>query len=207
MGLPAFQPQPDAPARVSPEDYLRLERDAEYKHEYYAGEIRAMAGASFAHNLVCANTLATLRGLLRSKGCTPVGSDQRVHVKNKSSFLYPDLSVVCGRPEFLEDKKPDTLLNPVFIAEVLSASTQDKDRGEKFMLYRQIPSLRHYLLLSSEAVHAELYSLDEQGRWVLTETRELSAVLDLAALGCQLPLADVYEGVTLAPSELELPLA
>ncbi|WP_262903299.1 Uma2 family endonuclease [Hymenobacter psoromatis] len=142
---------------------------------------------------------------MRGKGYTPVGSDQRVHVKNKSSFLYPDLSVVCGQPKFLEAKKPDTLLNPVFLAEVLSASTQDKDRGEKFMLYRQIPSLRHYLLLSSEAVHAELYSLDERGRWVLTEIRELSAMLDLEALGCQLPLAAVYEGVTLAadaPEEL-----
>ena len=135
---------------------------------------------------------------LRGKGCTPVGSDQRVHVKNKSSFLYPNVSVVGGQPEFLETKNPDTLLNPVFTAEVLSASTQDKDWGEKVMLYRQIPSLRHYLLLNSEAVHAELYSLDERGRWVLTETRELSAVLDLEALGCQSPPAAVYEGVTLA---------
>jgi Uma2 family endonuclease len=206
MGLPAFQPPFDAPTRVSPEDYLRLEREAEYKHEYYAGEIRAMAGASFAHNKVCINLAIGLGGLLRGKGCTPIGSDQRVHVKNKASFLYPDLSVVCGQPEFMEDKKPDTLLNPVLIAEVLSASTKDKDRGEKFMLYRQIPSLRHYLLLSSESVHAELYSLDEQGRWVLTETRDPAAVLDLAALGCQLPLADVYEGVTLASDEPELPL-
>ena len=203
MGLPAFQTsEPEAPARVSPADYLRLERAAEYKHEYYAGEIRAMAGASFAHNNVCANALFTLVGTLRGKGCTPVGSDQRVHVKNKSSFLYPDLSVVCGQPEFLEDKKPDTLLNPVLLAEVLSASTRDKDRGEKFMLYRQIPSLQHYLLLDSESVHAELFSLNEQGHWVLTETRELSAVLDLAALDCQLPLAAVYAGVTLTTAEL-----
>lgn len=206
MALPAFQA--DSPAYVSPEDYLRLERDATYKHEYYAGEILAMAGASFAHNQICANLTASLVSLLRGRGCTPVGSDQRVHVKNKSSFLYPDLSVVCGRPEFLEDKKPDTLLNPVFIAEVLSTSTKDKDRGEKFMLYRQLTSLRHYLLLDSESVHAELYSLDRQGHWVLTETRELNSVLDLAALGCQLSLTDAYEGVTLAlaPDEPELPL-
>ncbi|MEJ7662149.1 MAG: Uma2 family endonuclease [Hymenobacter sp.] len=116
---------------MSPADYLRLERAAEYKHEYYAGEIRAMAGAGFAHNKICVNLTISLGNSLRGKGCTPVGSDQRVHVKNKSSYLYPDLSVVCGQPEFLEAKNPDTLLNPVFIAEVLSASTQDKDRGEK----------------------------------------------------------------------------
>ena len=111
--------------------------------------------------------------------------------------------MVGGQPEFLETKNPDTLLNPVFIAEVLSASTQDKDWGEKVMLYRQIPSLRHYLLLNSEAVHAELYSLDERGRWVLTETRELSAVLDLETLGGQPPPAAVYEGVVLAAEAAE----
>lgn len=206
MGLPAFQAQPDAPAYVSPEDYLRLERDAEYKHEYYAGEIRAMAGAEPVHNEINYNFNQVLGPHLRRRGCKGYMGDQRVQTKNQSGYLYPDTVVACG-PKFSDKGRPQSLLNPVFIAEVLSASTQDKDRGEKFMLYRQIPSLRHYLLLSSESVHAELYSLDEQGRWVLTETRELSAVLDLAALGCQLPLADVYEGVTLISSELELPLA
>ena len=199
----AYQPaEADAPTRVSPADYLRWERAAEYKHEYYDGEIRAMAGASFAHNHICANALSTLMSALCGKGCAPLGSDQRVHVKNKSSFLYPDLSVVCGQPEFLEDKKLDTLLTPVLIAKVLFTSTRDKDRGEKFMLYRQIPGLRHYLLLDSESVHAELFSLDERGHWVLTETRELNAVLNLSGLDCQLPLADVYGGVTLAAPEL-----
>ncbi len=196
MELPALQA--DSPARVSPEDYLRLERAAEYKHEYYAGEIRAMAGASFAHNQVCANLTISLGNLLRGRGCTPLGSDQRVHVKNRASYLYPDVSVVCGTPEFLESKKPDTLLNPRVLVEVLSTSTKDIDRGEKFMLYRQTSSLRHYLLLDSESVHAELYSLDEQGRWVLTETRDPSAVLHFDHLGCQVPLAEVYAGIALA---------
>lgn len=195
MGLPAFQT--DLPDYVSPEDYLRREREAEYKHEYYGGKIRAMAGADFAHNRICANLTIGLGIQLRQKNCTPVGSDQRVHVKTKSSFSYPDLSVVCGQPEFLNDKKPDNLVNPMLLVEVLSPSTKDYDRGEKFMLYRQIPSLRHYLLLDSESVHAELYSLDELGRWVLTETRDIVAVLDLNHLGCQLALTEVYEGVEL----------
>ncbi|AMR28220.1 hypothetical protein A0257_14755 [Hymenobacter psoromatis] len=206
MGLPAFQPPSDAPARVSPADYLRLEREAEYKHEYFDGEIRAMAGAEPVHNEINYNFNQVLGPHLRRRGCKGYMGDQRVQTKSQAGYLYPDTVVACG-PEFSDKGRPQSLLNPVFIAEVLSASTQDKDRGEKFMLYRQIPSLRHYLLLSSQAVHAELYSLDERGRWVLTETRELSAVLDLEALDCQLPLATVYEGVALVSSEPELPLA
>lgn len=129
----------------------------------------------------------------------PLGSDQRVHVKNRASFLYPDVSVVCGKPEFLENKNPDTLLNPTLLIEVLSTSTADNDRGAKFMLYRQLPSLRQYLILDSESIHAELYSLDELSRWVLTETRDPQAVLDLSSIGCQVPLVEVYEGVQLVP--------
>lgn len=196
MGLPAYQLS-ETTAPVSPDDYLRLESESEYKHEYLNGRVVAMAGASFAHNRICANLIVNLGGQLRGKACTPLSSDQRVYVKNGASFLYPDVSVVCGKPQFLENKNPDTLLNPTLLIEVLSTSTADNDRGAKFMLYRQLPSLRQYLILDSESVHAELYSLDELGRWVLTETRDLQAVLDLGSIGCQVPLAEVYEGVQL----------
>ena len=205
MGLPASQPaEPEAPARVSPADYLRLEHAAEYKHEYYAGEVRAMAGAEPAHNEINYNFNQVLGPHLRRRGCKGYMGDQRVQTKNQSGYLYPNTVVAC-QPIFADKGRPKSLLNPIFIAEVLSTSTRDKDRGEKFMLYRQIPSLRHYLLLDSESVHAELYSQNEHGHWVLTETRELSAVLDLAALGCQLLLAEVYAGVALITTEPELP--
>ena len=194
MGLPAFQTEPTE--YVSPEDYLRLERQSEVKHEYIKGKIRAMAGAGYLHNLICANLTIEIGSQLRGKSCSVVGSDQRLQILSGSAFTYPDLTVVCGKPEFNEEKKPDTLLNPTLLVEVLSPTTGQYDRSDKFMLYRQVPSLRQYLTLDSLFVHAELYTLDELGRWVLTETSDLAAVLDLASIGCQVPLAEAYTGVT-----------
>lgn len=194
MGQPAVEP---AAQYVTPEDYLRLEREAVEKHEYFEGEIRAMAGARYAHNLICMNLGGEIRNQLRGKSCSVVGSDQRLQILSGSAYVYPDLTVVCGKPEFNEEKKFDTLLNPTLLVEVLSPSTANNDRGEKFMYYRQIPSLRQYLVLDSLSVHAELFSLDELGRWILTETRDLSAVLDLSSIACQVPLAEVYAGVEL----------
>ena len=196
MGLSAFETEPAD--YVSPEDYLRLEREAEFKHEYFEGEIRAMAGAKYAHNRICANLTIEIGSQLRGKSCAVVGSDQRLQILSGRAYVYPDLTVVCGAPEFNEKKPLDTLLNPTLLVEVLSPSTGSHDRGEKFMYYRQIPSLRQYLILDSQSVHAELYSLDELGRWVLTETRDLGAVLDLSSIGCQVPLAEVYSGVEVA---------
>ena len=188
--------QTEPTSYVSPEEYLRLEREAEFKHEYFQGEIRAMAGAGYAHNLICANLTGEIGSQLRGKGCSVVGSDQRLQIMSGSAFVYPDLTVVCGKPEFNEEKKPDTLLNPTLLVEVLSPTTGQYDRSDKFMLYRQVPSLRQYLTLDSRSIHAELYTLDELGRWVLTETRDLAAVLDLASIGCLVPLAEAYAGVT-----------
>ncbi|MDB5267471.1 MAG: hypothetical protein JWP58_511 [Hymenobacter sp.] len=193
MAQPAFQTEPTS--YVSPEEYLRLEREAEFKHEYFQGEIRTMAGAGYTHNLICANLTIEIGSRLRGKGCSVVGSDQRLQIMSGSAFVYPDLTVVCGKPEFNEEKKPDTLLNPMLLVEVLSPTTSQYDRSEKFMLYRQVPSLRQYLTLDAQAVHAELHTLDDLGRWVLTETRDLSDTLDLSSIGCQVPLAEVYAGV------------
>jgi Uma2 family endonuclease len=193
MAQPAFQTEPTR--YVSPEEYLRLEREAEFKHEYFQGEIRAMAGAGYAHNLICMNLGGEIRSQLRGKGCSVVGSDQRLQIMSGSAFVYPDLTVVCGKPEFNEEKKPDTLLNPTLLVEVLSPSTSQYDRSEKYMLYRQVPSLRQYLTLDAQAIHAELHTLDDLGRWVLTETRDLTDALDLSSIACQVPLAEVYAGV------------
>ncbi|MDQ2770232.1 MAG: Uma2 family endonuclease [Bacteroidota bacterium] len=190
MAQPALQPEPAA--YVSPEDYLRLERESEFKHEYYQGEVCAMAGAGYVHNLICANLTIAIGIQLRGKGCSVVGSDQRLQIMSGSAFVYPDLTVVCGPPAFNEEKKPDTLLNPTLVVEVLSPTTSQYDRSEKFMLYRQVPSLRQYLTLDAQSIHAELHTLDELGRWVLTETRDLTAVLDLGSIDCQVPLAEVY---------------
>lgn len=176
--------------------YLRREREAEFKHEYFQDEIRAMAGAGYAHHLINANLTIEIGSRLGGKGCSVVGSGQRLQIMSGRAYVYPDLTVVCGKPEFNEEKKPDTLLNPTLLAEVLSPTTSLYDRSDKFMLYRQVPSLRQYLTLDAQSVHAELHTLDELGRWVLTETRDLRAVLDLGSIACQVPLAEVYAEVS-----------
>jgi Uma2 family endonuclease len=195
MGLPAFKN--DASGYVSPEDYLRLEREAAHKHEYYAGEIRAMAGAKSAHNRLCFNLSGLLFAQLDGSPCEGYTSDQRVQVFNASSYLYPDLSVVCDGAEFNTAKNPENLLNPTLIVEVLSATTAGADRGEKFMLYRQLPSLRQYLMLDSQTIHAELYTRQDDDHWLFGETRDPAAVLDLRSVGATLPLASLYRGVPL----------
>ena len=196
MELPALK-FPEEPARVSAEDYLRLEINAETRHEYANGRVWAMAGAEMAHNDINYNLNQAIGPQLRPRGCKANMSDLRVQTKNRSGYLYPDTVVVCGTPLLSDDVKPRSLTNPLLIVEVTSASTAERDHYDKFTLYRQIDSLRQYLMLSSEEVHAELYTLDELGRWIFTETRDLGAVLDLSSIGCRVPLAEVYVGVEL----------
>ena len=199
MGLPAFKLS-EEPAHVSADDYLRLETTAETKHEFANGRVWAMAGATPAHNEINYNLNQIIGPVLRQRGCKGYMGDQRVQAKNRSGYLYPDTVAACG-PVFNNESNPSSLTNPVLIVEVTSASTAERDHYEKFTLYRQIASLRQYLMLNSEAVHAELYTLDGLGRWIFTETRDLSAVLDLSCIGCPVPLAEVYAGVTLPDSE------
>ena len=194
MGLPALK-LPEPAAYISADDYLLFEVTAEIKHEYAEGRVWAMAGAEMAHNDVNYNLNQVIGPILRQRGCKGFMSDQRVQAKNRSGYLYPDTVAVCGAAELTGATKPRSLANPVFIAEVTSVSTAERDHYDKFTLYRQIPSLRQYLMLSSEAVHAELYTLDEASRWIYTETRDPAAVLDLSSIGCQVPLAEVYAGV------------
>lgn len=177
---------------------MRLEAQAETKHEYdaYSGEVVAMAGAEPVHNIINYALNQALGPHLRRRGCQGFMGDQRVQTPNDSGYLYPDTVVACG-PTFSERGRPRSLTNPVFIAEILSSSTSSRDRGVKFLLYRQLPSLQQYLILDSESVHAELFSRDELGRWVLTETTDPAAVLDLSSVDAMLPLADVYLGVEL----------
>lgn len=120
-----------------------------------------------------------------------------MQVLNASAYLYPDLSVVFGEPELNKTKTSENLLHPTLLVEVLSASTAGAGRGEKFMLYRQLPSLHQYLMLDSQAVHAELYTQQDNDYWLFSETRDLAAVLDLSSVGAQLPLARLYQGVPL----------
>ncbi|MDO7875025.1 Uma2 family endonuclease [Hymenobacter sp. ASUV-10] len=173
---------------------MRLERGAEHKHEYFDGAIQPVHESGYAHNLICAN-LTILHGQLSGKNGTAVGSSQRLQIMSGQAFTYPALAVVCGNPEFRAAEETDTLLNPTLLIEVTYASTTSYDYVDKFMLYRQVPSLQQYLMIDSTTVYAELYTRDELNRWVLTETRDPAAVLDLGSIGCAVPLAEVYAGV------------
>lgn len=187
---------------ISPADYLREERLSETKHEYFDGEIFAMAGASAAHNSITFAAAGLLYAALRGSKCRGFGSDLRVAtgLGRDDIYTYPDLSVVCGEPQFL-DANRDTLLNPVVLVEVLSPSTAAYDRGKKFERYRRIPSLREYVLLEQDRVHAEVFTRQNDNSWVMRELNEVGANLTLRSVGVEIPLGTIYEGVNLETAE------
>jgi Uma2 family endonuclease len=179
---------------LTPEQYLEIERLAEFKSEYYQGEMFAMAGAREAHNLIVLNLAAALHQQFRPRPCRAYMSDMRVRVSATGLYTYPDILAVCGEPQFLDERR-DTLLNPNLIVEVLSPSTEAYDRGRKFEHYRSVESLGEYLLVSSERVSAELFTRQPDGRFLLTAAGRLEDSLDLQSVGGRLTLADLYEKV------------
>lgn len=184
-----------APAnpRLTPEEYLAIERKAEFKSEYDNGFVHAMSGASREHNLVLGNVHRELSTQLRARPCETYMSDMRVRARASRSFSYPDVTVVCGEPRFL-DAEVDTLLNPTVIVEVLSRSTESYDRGRKFGHYRTLHSLREYVLIAQEEVLVERY-LRRGDEWLLTVLSDLDDVLRLESIGCEVPLRTIYERV------------
>lgn len=187
---------------LTPEEYLALERKADTKHEYLRGEIIAMSGASFAHNIITANITTALNNQLSESDCIVVASDMRVRTHPEASYFYPDVLVVCDQPRF-EDSTFDILLNPSVLVEVLSPSTETYDRGEKFKHYQQLTSLREYLLVSQEEVCIELYHRPET-RWKLIEFRSLEDVLSLASIDCALTLSDIYNRIEFPVNQLQM---
>jgi Uma2 family endonuclease len=188
----AMSTQPKA--YLTPEQYLEIERHAEYKSEYYQGEMFAMAGAKEDHIVVVGNIFTSLHQQLRSRPCRVYSNDMRVAIGATGLYVYPDVVAVCAERQFLDDRN-DTLRNPTLIVEVLSPSTEAYDRGAKFKHYRTIESLREYLLVASESVDVELHTRQPDGRWILTSTDRMEDVLDLDSIGCRLALADLYEKV------------
>lgn len=177
-------------------EYLELERKASYKSEYFDGEAFAMAGASKTHNKVSGNLFAAVHAKLRGKGCSAYTADMRVHIPLNTLYTYPDIVVTCGKEDFL-DEEFDTLLNPVFIVEVLSLSTEDHDLGKKFMLYRSIPSLKEFWAVSSYEHRLVKHVRNEDGSsWTLTETASAADSMTIACLGLEVSLQEIYEGVT-----------
>lgn len=181
---------------LTPTEYLAFERKATTRHEYLAGEIVAMSGASFDHNFITGDIFGELRAQLRDGRCKAAASDMRVKVSKTGSYFYPDVVVFCGEPQ-AEDSTSDTLLNPALIIEVLSPSIEARDRGEKFWHYQQLASLQEYILVSQDQVCVEHY-LREGTYWLRTEFRELEDVMSLPSIECELCLRDIYTSVDLS---------
>lgn len=182
---------------ITPEEYLALERKAEYKSEYLNGEVFAMTGASRKHNLIAANIISLLNLQLREKPCEVYPSDMRVKVTVTGLYTYPDVVVVCGGPKF-EDDYVDTLLNPTLIVEILSKTTERYDRIAKTGYYQTLDTLSEHLLVAQEEYRIEQYAKQSDGRWLLSEIRSLEGVVDLQSIGYPLALRDVYDKVSLA---------
>ena len=178
---------------LTPEEYLELERRAERRSEYYKGEMFAMAGASRRHVLIVTNLVSALSQKLRKRPCEVYSTDMRLKVSPSGLYTYPDLVVVCGDPQFADDRQ-DTLLNPVLIVEVLSESTQDYDRGRKFEHYRTLPSLAEYLIVAQDHPHIEHYTR-QNGGWQLADCDDLTQSIHLASIDTILPVAEVYDKV------------
>lgn len=177
---------------LSPEEYLALERKAEFKSEYMDGVVYAFAGGSRRHNLIVANTIISLGGQLKGRPCKVYPSDLKVRVPKSKAFFYPDVSVVCGDDEFADDEQ-DVILNPTLIVEVASESTAAFDRGKKFLSYQQIDSLKEYLLISQDETLVEAYARQGNDTWLYTKMTGLEGRLSLSSIECELALTDVYD--------------
>jgi Uma2 family endonuclease len=176
--------------RLSPEEYLAMERSAEQRHEYADGEVFAMAGGTREHNLTTGNIHGELRLALIDRPCEVYNSDMKVQIAATDRYVYPDVAVACGEPKF-EDETRDTLLNPVVIVEVLSDSTEAYDRGDKFAQYQMIPSLRDYVLASQKAVRIEHFRRLPDGTWLLRNLGPGERLV-LESVGCEIAVDRAY---------------
>ncbi len=178
-------------------EYLALEEAAEYRSEYFEGEIFAMAGGTENHNLIVGNSITQLNLHLAEKPCRVYPSEIKVRIENSKAYHYPDVTVACEHFEF-EDEKRTLLTNPLILIEVLSDSTADFDRTKKFTRYRQISSLREYVLISQTEPSIDVFYKTDGGFWRFDNYTGLDEVMELRAIGIQVKLVDIYRRVEFA---------
>jgi Uma2 family endonuclease len=182
--------------KLTVKEYLQFEKASIEKHEYYQGEVFAMAVAGARHNIVFSNVFGFLAYQLKGKTCRPYGSDMRIHIPENTLFTYPDITIICGEiiPS-AEDEDSATM--PSVIIEILSPSTKNYDRGEKFKLYRDIPTLKEYILIDSQHIGVEVFRINEQGHWELEEYKKVNEQLRIRTVEALLLLSEIYEGARL----------
>jgi Uma2 family endonuclease len=186
--------------KMTEAEYLDFEHASETKHSYFNGEIYAMAGTSREHSLISGYTYVALINQLGDRPYEVHQSEIRVKVLETGLYTYPDISAVCGEAEFTGNR-PDTLVNPSVIIEVLSPSTERDDRTWKYAHYRQITSMQEYLLISQETPRVEYYRRQEDNTWLLTDIKGLDAVVKLVSIDCTLKLADNYRKIDFGNEE------
>jgi len=192
---------PEASRRLTEAEYLEIERAAEFKSEFFEGEVFAMAGGTPQHSLIATNLAREFGNRLTSANCVPYNGDLRIKIEATGLCTYPDLSVICGPLQFA-DGTNDTVVNPTLLLEVLSDSTEAYDRGRKFEHYRQIPTCKEYLLVSQQEPRIEQFIRQADGRWLLNEAAGLKATLELPSLRVSISLAEVFAKVDFVPAPI-----
>ena len=179
------------------EEYLEVEILSEERHEYINGEIRLMAGGTPNHNRICRNLLIVLELAFKGKPYETFIADQRLWIQGRNIYTYPDV-MVLEQPIQLQENRTDTVMNPCLIAEVLSKSTKDYDRSEKFRSYRTIETFQEYLLIDQYQIYVEHYVKTAEHQWLLSEYTDPQITLTLNSVDIQLKIADLYENIEFA---------
>jgi len=195
MSLPQSSP------RLTEAEYLEIERAAEFKSEFFDGEMFAMAGGTPQHSLIATNIAAEFHNRLKDHPCVPYNADLRIKVEATGLCTYPDLSVICVPLEFAGGTD-DTVVNPTLLVEVLSDSTEAYDRGKKFEHYRQIAGLREYLLVSQKEPRIEQFVRQPDRRWLLQEVAGQESSLELPSLRITISLAEIFAKVGFSPASI-----
>jgi Uma2 family endonuclease len=180
------------------EEYLEMDRTSPGKLELHRGKLVIIQGASLKHNQIVSNLIVNIGSLLKGKPCHVYPGDLRTAIPTRDSFTYPDITIVCGEPELLDDHF-DTLLNPSVIIEVLSPSTEKYDKGFKFMMYMQIPSLKEYIMVDSSGINIHISRKQADSSWKFEEIKDPSASLIINPVELTIPLSHIYDAVTFDP--------
>jgi len=191
---------PKPKKKLTEDQYLAIEADAEFKSEFYDGEMFAMAGANLSHNSVKDNLILEIGLRLKGGSCRTFSSDMRVKVKRTGLYTYPDIVIVCGEPEIERRGGLDTLLNPQVVIEILSKTTEGYDRGTKFRHYKRMASVKEYLIVCADRGCVDRFVRQDDETWVLTTFDKPSGKMALASVPMRIPLADVYRNVELPES-------
>ena len=175
-------------------EYLALEEQAKYRSEYRDGKIVSLAGGSYRHSRICSNVITSLSILLSEGKCEVLNSDLKLELSKNQNYVYPDAMVICDKPEFVENRT-DIIKNPTLIVEVLSDSTEQFDRGKKFFKYRQLASLKEYVLVNQYEYLVEVFTKESEGKWILQTYEGVEAVANLYSIDKQVSVAEFYAKV------------